>query len=236
MKKFWALIFLMFLFLPILRVSADPIPVFPKNQHIFNKCVRITNLKDFPDIVLITIAHTRSNLNPTPSDKPSESLFWSVRPILSDKCLSDTVRSYSDLYWTTKERFKKIDLKHIALDRKLFNLGDQNGDKKNDYVFEYYPKDFTFLATFKDLGRNWSNYVDNSDSRIGEIIDYRLYSNPDGSLSLIKSGTRDIYNEKEMPQFETFRTSFKDKLKGIFNWIIYSFLKRFSKNPYERFH
>ena len=233
-KKFCFLLFVILFIPPILKVLADPIPIIPKNEHIFTKCVRIVNLKDFPDIVLITIKYNESILNPDPSDKPSEALFWSIRPILSNKCLDSSIRSYSDIYWTTKEKFKKIDLKNLILDRKLISVGDVNGDKKEDYVYEYYPKDFNFLATFKDFGPgdNWSRYIDNSDSRIGEIIDYQLHSNPDGSLSLIKSGSREVYNKKDMPEFETFRNSFIDKLKGVLSWINYLFSKLFGKTRY----
>ncbi|OQB44267.1 MAG: hypothetical protein BWY03_00238 [Parcubacteria group bacterium ADurb.Bin159] len=104
MKKiiFYTLSLLAFVFLFSSTVSAD---VIPPNSHSFNRCVKIVNLNEFPDIVLIGYYTGPMVQN------------YETYQIKNNECWTKGYKFNSlKIYWNTKDKSNIIDPNNLLLD------------------------------------------------------------------------------------------------------------------------
>ena len=132
MKKLfiYTLFSLAFVFLFSSSVSAD---VIPPNSHPLDRCVKIVNLSDFSDIVLIEYVTG-------PMVQGSE-----ITQIKNNECLSKGYKFNSlKIYWNTKDNPNSIDQNNLLLDN--VEIYDGYVDQDNPLVkedIEYSIADFS---------------------------------------------------------------------------------------------
>ncbi len=103
MKKLltYTLFSLVFVFLFSSTTSADLIP---PNSHSLNRCVKVVNLNEFPNTILI------GYITGPMVDK------YEAYIINNNECLTKGYKFNSlSIYWTTKEKFNSLDLKNLKL-------------------------------------------------------------------------------------------------------------------------
>jgi len=99
MKKFYILFFLACALFIAPAVHAD---VIPPNSHYVDRCVKIVNLTDFPDVVLV-------GYYTGPMVQQGEAY-----QIKNDECLTKGYKFNAlKIYYTTQENFKSLDLKNL---------------------------------------------------------------------------------------------------------------------------
>lgn len=124
MKKLFIYILfsLSFVFLFSSVVSADLIP---PNSHSLNRCVKVVNLNEFPDVVLIGYVTG-------PMVESSE-----TNQIKNNECLSKGYKFNSlKIYWNTKDRPNSIDQNNLLLDNVEVYGGyiDQNNPLEKEEI------------------------------------------------------------------------------------------------------
>ena len=103
MKKLiiFSLFTLVLIFL-IPSISSADVP--PENSHPLDRCVKIVNLNEFPNIILIGY-----------STGPTIDTYEAYQ-IENNKCLDKGYKfNKFSIYWATKEKFNSIDLKNLTL-------------------------------------------------------------------------------------------------------------------------
>ncbi len=124
MKKITYTLFLLnFVFMFSSTVSADLIPPY---YHSVDRCVKVVNLNEFPNVVLIGYITGHA------IDK------YEAYQILDNECLTKGYKFNSfNIYWTTKEKFNSIDLKNLNL--MDINLLLKNFEPSNKYISDKNP-------------------------------------------------------------------------------------------------
>jgi hypothetical protein len=101
MKKIFIYIFSS-LSLALLFSSTASADVLLPDYHYIIRCVRVMNLNEYPDVVLI--GHMTG---------PSFDKYEKSYQINNNECLEADRFSSLSIYWTTKEKFNSIDLKNL---------------------------------------------------------------------------------------------------------------------------
>jgi len=125
MKKLltYTLFSLVFVFLFSSTASADLID---PNSHFLNRCVKVVNLNEFPNTVLI------GYITGPMVDK------YEAYQINNNECLTKGYKFNSlSIYWTTKEKFNSIDLKNLKLTDITLLLG--NIEPSGGYISDSNP-------------------------------------------------------------------------------------------------
>jgi len=127
MKKLalYACFSLIVAFLSFSAASAD---VIPGGFHPVSRCIRVVNLDEFPDVVLIGYY-------------TGPMVKYEAYRIKSNQCLDKGYKlNKFSVYWTTKEKFASLDLKNLKLADITFleNLQPYGGnvDKSNPLIKE----------------------------------------------------------------------------------------------------
>lgn len=125
MKKLliYTLFSLAFIFLFSSTVSADLIS---PNYHSLSRCVKVVNLNEFPNTVLI------GYITGPMVDK------YEAYQIKNNECLTKGYKfNLLSIYWTTKEKFNSIDLKSLKLSNITLLL--ENIEPSGSYISDSNP-------------------------------------------------------------------------------------------------
>ena len=102
MKKI--LVFSLVLFLSGLILSVASADVIMPNTHVVDRCAKIINLEQYPDIVLVSYV-----TGPVVSN-------YQASQIKNNTCLDKGYKfNHLDIYWITAEKFKKLNLVNLNL-------------------------------------------------------------------------------------------------------------------------
>jgi len=189
MKKitfFGLFVLLGVLFSPLLAKADVVMP----NFHQVGGCAKIVNLDKFTDVVLIGYI-----------TGPMVSKYEAYQ-IKNNECLTRGYKFNSlSVYWTTKEKFKIIDLKNLNIKTEKVKSGghDQNGNII--YYNKLTPADLSFLIDKMETGEN---YVEDSNPLIRNTEEYNVIKSIDGKYSLNKSKVTSEYNNGTPNKIETF--------------------------------
>ncbi len=144
--------FFLFVLMPCILLG----DVAPSNHHIVTNCVRLTNLDEYPEIVILGYI-----VGPT-YDSPR---FFIIQ---NEKCL-DKGYKFNDLglYWAQKKYVDSIGIENIVINT---NIGPE---LYGDAYFEQVTNDpnIHFITSAIDTGDFW---VDEFDSLQSEISDYEI--------------------------------------------------------------
>ncbi len=191
-SKFIIFLFSLLILTPCL-VSADTIS---KDEHLVKRCVKITNLDEFPDLALVGF-YTGVGL-----EAGKNYIAYKVK---NNTCLTAGYKyNKLDLFWTTQKKFSAMDLDNLELKiRKAASSGtDENG--KTMYYNIYTPKNLKLLAEKVDFQYTTAN---NTDHLVEETIEYSLVKGSGDKLNWYKSKRISEYNDGSQPKIETFRPS-----------------------------
>jgi len=108
--------------------SAASADVIPGGFHSVSRCIKVVNLDEFPDVVLIGYY-------------TGPMVKYEAYRIRSNQCLDKGYKlNKFSVYWTTKEKFASLDLKNLRLEDITFleNLQPYGGnvDKSNPLIKE----------------------------------------------------------------------------------------------------
>ena len=108
--------------------STAPADVIPGGFHSVSRCVRVVNLNEFPDVVLIGYY-------------TGPMVKYEAYRIKNNQCLDKGYKlNKFSVYWTTKEKFASLDLKNLRLTDITFLEDLQpyggNVDKNNPLIKE----------------------------------------------------------------------------------------------------
>lgn len=127
MKKL-AIYVLFSLIAAVLFSSVAPADVIPGGSHPVGRCVKVVNLNEFPDVVLIGYY-------------TGPMVKYKAYQIQNNQCLYKGYKlNKFSVYWTTKEKFDSLDLKNLSLADITFLENIQtyggNADKSNPLIKE----------------------------------------------------------------------------------------------------
>ncbi|NTV23161.1 MAG: hypothetical protein HGA85_02165 [Nanoarchaeota archaeon] len=185
-KKLSLLLFVGMLFFSQL-VNAD---VMPENSHPLERCIKLVNLDDSPDVVLI-------GYYTGPMIKSYEAY-----QIEDNKCLQKGYKfNKLSIYWTTKEKFGTLDLKNLKLDSEKVLTSAKDMEGNPVYADRFFPAELTrLLENVEPFG----GFVDNSDPLVKEEVEYSLAEDSKGDIIIYKSKQTSEYSNGQPPKEVVF--------------------------------
>lgn len=182
------------LFSPLLA-KAD---VIMPNFHQVGGCVEIVNLDKFTDIVLI------GYVTGPMVDK------YEAYQIKNNECLTRGYKFNSlSIYWTTKEKFKTIDLKNLNTKTEKVKSGGYDKNGNQGYYDKLTPSDLSFIIDKVETGEN---YVEDSNPLIHNTVEYNIVKSIDEKYSLQKFKMTSEYNNSTPNKIETFDSKNSQKV------------------------
>ena len=195
MKKIIVLSFLMFVFTGLIPsiVLADLLP--DPGFHALGLCSKITNLDSFPDIVLIGFI----------TGPGSGAKKYSAYQIKNGVCLDKGYKFNNlDVYWTTKEKFKLIDLQNLKLKTEKIKSGGYDENMNPMYYDSYFPADLSLLLKNATDFYSGNGLLPDSDPFVKVTAEYSISTSPNGVIALNKSRQISEYNNGTEPKIEIF--------------------------------
>ncbi len=193
MKKNINLIFIL-IFLSLFLIKPASADVIPGDSHPLDKCVKFTNLNDFPNIVLIGFYK-----GPIMVDK------YQAYKIKNNKCLTKGYKhNLLYVYSTTKDKFKKLNLKKLELKSHKVKTGGMNKDGEPLYQTVYGPKNLNLLLDYNNLEDSHGGYVSNDNPLKKQIIEYSIAKKSNGEIVAYKSKEISAYNNDQPKQIKRF--------------------------------
>ena len=159
--------------------------VIPENSHPLNRCVKVVNLDQFPEITLVGY-YTGPMVEK-----------YEAYQIKNDECLTKGYKFNSlSIYWTTKDKFSLLDLKNLPVKKGAeINHGSWVGQEPDA------PTDLTLVTNNLEV---FGGFVDNKNLLNKEEIQYSIVKSTDGKISLQKTKVISDYNNGTPSKIETF--------------------------------
>jgi hypothetical protein len=188
MKKVIVFVLGIFVFVGISSVSAD---VIPENSHAVERCVKIINMNQYPDIVLIS--YLSGPMIPT----------YQASEIKNNTCLDKGYKfNKLSVYYISKDNFKTLDLSNLKTYKKETNQGTWT-------LKETIPTNFILLSSEIE---SYGGTISNNNPLIKETIEYNIVKNTNGTFALNKTKVTSEYNNGSPVKIENFSNT-----KFIFN-------------------
>jgi hypothetical protein len=140
-------------------------------EHYLDRCAKVVNMADFPDIVLVR------NTSGGPCN-PREGTL-----VESGKCLTAYKFCTMGIYFISKEKFKTITVGHLNMKPKPV---------QDSYFVTEMPADLEpLMAEFPHAGE----IIPDSDHRRGESLEFSVKKEANGSYLFYKSKAEITYND-----------------------------------------